>query len=314
MNKNKLSGLFTYPLRAVIENASIDINFLQEIRMRTGKPLMVTYKGKSYFANADGDLSSNKDNAVIVDNRMLTETIQIFSSYSFYAFEEEVRQGFLTIPGGHRVGICGKAVIENRIVKTIKDISSINIRIAHQVPGCADALIDKLFIKDRFCNTLIVSAPGGGKTTLLRDLIRQVSNGNDTHAGLSVGVVDERSEIAACYRAVPQNDIGIRTDVLDCCPKQEGVMMLLRSMSPDVIAVDEIGQEKDYEALMQAMFCGIKIMATVHGASYEDLLNKPVLSKLIEQKVFERIIILKSREVDRILDVNGKLLGKDNTL
>lgn len=308
MNKNKLSGLFTYPLRSVIDNASIDINFLQEIRMRTGRPLMITYKGKSYFANADGGLSWNKDNVVIVDSKMLHDTIQIFSSYSFYAFEDEVRQGFLTIPGGHRVGICGKAVIENRAVKTIKDISSINIRIAHQVIGCADALIDKLFMEDRFCNVLIVSAPGGGKTTLLRDLIRQVSNGKDSHTGLSVGVVDERSEIAACYRAVPQNDIGIRTDVLDCCPKQEGMMMLLRSMSPDVIAVDEIGQEKDYEALMQAMFCGIKIMATVHGASYEDLLNKPVLSKLIKQKVFERIVILKSREVDRILDVNGNLI------
>lgn len=308
MNKNKLSGLFTYPLKSVIENASIDINYLQEIRMRTGRPLMVTYKGKSYFARADGCLSRNKENAVIVDNKMLTETIQIFSSYSFYAFEEEVRQGFLTIPGGHRVGICGKAVVENRMVKSIKDISSINIRIAHQVIGCADTLIDKLFNGNEFCNTLIVSAPGGGKTTLLRDLIRQVSNGSDTRNGLSVGVVDERSEIAASYRAVPQNDIGIRTDVLDCCPKQEGMMMLLRSMSPDVIAVDEIGQEKDYEALLQAMFCGTKIMATVHGASYEDLLNKPVLSKLIKQKVFERIIILKSREVDRILDVNGKLI------
>lgn len=308
MNKNKLSGLFTYPLRSIVDNKSIDINYLQEIRMRTGRPLIVTYKGNSYFAKANGSLCTEANGVVMVNNKMLTEAIQIFSSYSFYAFEEEVRQGFLTIPGGHRVGICGKAVVESGSIKTIKDISSINIRIAHQVIDCAGKLINKLFNGNVFFNTLIVSPPGGGKTTLLRDLIRQISNGSDKRKGLSVGVVDERSEIAACYRGVPQNDVGIRTDVLDSCPKQEGMIMLLRSMSPNVIAVDEIGQSRDYEALTQAMFCGTKIIATVHGDTYEDLLNKPVLADLISQKVFERVVVLRSREVEKILDACGKLI------
>lgn len=306
--KNKLSGLFTYPLKSIIENSFIDINYLQEIRMRTGRPLIVIYKGISYFAKADGRLSTVKDFVITVDNKMLTETLQIFSAYSFYAFEEEVRQGFLTIPGGHRVGICGKAVMENGSVKTIKDISSINIRIAHQVKGCANDLLNSLFVDNSFCNTLIASPPGGGKTTLLRDLIRQISDGSKAHNGMNVAVVDERSEIAACYRGSPQNDIGIRTDVLDSCPKYEGMMMLLRSMAPDVISVDEIGRKEDYEALMQAVFCGVKIIATVHGNSYEDILNKPVLVKLIKERVFERIVVLKNRKIENILDAGGTVI------
>lgn len=306
--KKKLSGLFTYPLKSIIESDFIDINFLQEIRMRTGRPLLINYKGLSYFVKADGRLTTEKAPVIMVDNRLLVETIQIFSSYSFYAFEEEVKQGFLTIPGGHRVGICGKTVMENGKVKTIKDISSINIRIAHQLKGCADNLLNSLFVDNSFCNTLIVSAPGGGKTTLLRDLIRQISDGTPKHSGMNVAVVDERSEIAACYRGIPQNDVGIRTDVLDSCPKYEGMLILLRSMSPDIIAVDEIGQEKDYEALLNAMFCGVNIIATVHGNSYEDILNKPVLNKLIKQKVFERIIILKEKNIENIFDEEGKVI------
>lgn len=306
--KSKLSGLFTYPLKSIIENPFIDINYLQEIRMRTGRPLIVIYKGMSYFAKTDGKLSIGEGSFIIVDNKMLAETLQVFSAYSFYAFEEEIRQGFLTIPGGHRVGICGKAVMENGSVKTIKDISSINIRIAHQVKGCADNLLNSMFADNGFCNTLIVSSPGGGKTTLLRDLIRQISDGTKEYNGMNVAVVDERSEIAACYRGVPQNDIGIRTDVLDSCPKYEGMMMMLRSMAPDIIAVDEIGRKEDYEALMQAVFSGVKIIATVHGNSYEDILNKPVLAKLIKERVFERIVVLKNREIEKILDAEGKVI------
>lgn len=301
-----LSSLFTYPLRLVVLNMSTDINFLQEIRMRTDKPLNVIYKGKEYFARIDGELSESLDkDCMISDSSMIMESIQILSSHSMYAYEDEIRQGFLTVAGGHRVGICGKVVLDGHLVKTIKDISSINIRFAHEVRGCADKLLEDIYEDKEVCSLLIVSPPAGGKTTLLRDIIRQVSDGNEYGKGVTVGLVDERSEIAACYKGVPQNDVGMRTDVLDCCPKTEGMQMLLRSMSPKVIAVDEIGDERDYDALNMALYCGCKILATVHGSNYDELLKKPLLNKLINQGVFNRIIFLKERSIEKILNAKG---------
>lgn len=311
MNRiNNLSGLFTYPLKLIIENQLTDINFLQEIRLRADKPLMVTYKGREYFVRHDGSLSEHQDDCIIADIKMLNETIQVFCSYSLYAFEEEVRQGFLTIPGGHRVGICGKVVVEEHNVKTIKNISSINVRMAHEVKGCADEVMKHIYESENIYSTLIVSPPGAGKTTLLRDIIRKISDGNHNHSGVNVGVVDERSEIAACYKGIPQNDVGSRTDVLDCCPKREGMIMLLRSMAPKVIAVDEIGDKSDYDALHAAFYCGCKIVATVHGSSYEELLMKPMLKELIGEGIFERFVFLKAKEVHRILDRDGKIINE----
>lgn len=307
MNKtDNLSGLFTYPLRLIVLNKSTDIEYLQEIRMRTDKPLIVIYRGKEYFAKYDGQLTESiEEDCIVVNSALLNETIQILSSRSMYAFEEEVRQGFLTVSGGHRVGICGKVVMEGNAVKTVKDISSLNIRFAHQVIGCADEVITELYKDNEIVSVLIVSPPGGGKTTLLRDVIRQVSDGNEYAAGVNVGLVDERSEIAACYRGGAQNDIGMRTDVLDNCSKRDGMLMLLRSMSPEVIAIDEIGDERDYDALNMALYSGCKIAATVHGSSYEELLKKPLLNKLISQGVFERIILLRERKVYKILNDKG---------
>lgn len=302
---NKLGELFTYPMRAIFENESINRNLLQEIRIRANMPVSVKYKSESLYFKENGMLSKDKKDALIADKEMLMECIQIFSSFSLYAFEDELRQGFITIPGGHRVGICGKVVIEDKQIKTIKNISSINIRIAHQVRGCADTLLKKLIYNNDFLSTLIVSAPGGGKTTLLRDIIRQISDGNEMISGKNVGLIDERSEIAACYRGIAQNDVGIRTDVLDACPKREGMLMLLRSMSPYLIAVDEIGDERDYDALLAAMYCGCRIIATIHGTEYRELLKKPLAKKLLKQNLFQRIVFLRQLKVESVLDKDG---------
>lgn len=302
---NKLGELFTYPMRAIFENESINRNLLQEIRIRANMPVSVKYKSESLYFKENGMLSKDKKDALIADKEMLMECIQIFSSFSLYAFEDELRQGFITIPGGHRVGICGKVVIEDKQIKTIKNISSINIRIAHQVRGCADTLLKKLIYNNDFLSTLIVSAPGGGKTTLLRDIIRQISDGNEMISGKNVGLIDERSEIAACYRGIAQNDVGIRTDVLDACPKREGMLMLLRSMSPYLIAVDEIGDERDYDALLAAMYCGCRIIATIHGTEYLELLKKPLAKKLLKQNLFQRIVFLRQLKVESVLDKDG---------
>lgn len=302
---NKLGELFTYPMRAIFENELINRNLIQEIRIRANMPVSVKYKSESLYFKENGMLSKDKKDALIADKEMLMECIQIFSSFSLYAFEDELRQGFITIPGGHRVGICGKVVIEDKQIKTIKNISSINIRIAHQVRGCADTLLKKLIYNNDFLSTLIVSAPGGGKTTLLRDIIRQISDGNEMISGKNVGLIDERSEIAACYRGIAQNDVGIRTDVLDACPKREGMLMLLRSMSPYLIAVDEIGDERDYDALLAAMYCGCRIIATIHGTEYRKLLKKPLAKKLLKQNLFQRIVFLRQLKVESVLDKDG---------
>ena len=189
----------------------------------------------------------------------------------------------------------GQAVMDNKSIKSVKHISFINIRIAHQIKGCANEVLPYIYNDERVLHTLIISPPGGGKTTLLRDMVRCISDGNGICKGMNVGVVDERSEIAACYMGVPQNDVGIRTDILDACPKAEGMLMMLRSMNPKVIAVDEIGGREDIDVISYVINSGCSILATVHGYSIDDIRTKPVLRKLVDEKAFERYIVLDGR-------------------
>ena len=181
-----------------------------------------------------------------------------------------------------------------------RQISCINIRFAHQITGCADMVIPYVTEDGKLCHTLIISPPGCGKTTLLRDLVRQISDGWETFPGNTVGVVDERSEIGGSYQGIPQNDVGIRTDVLDCCSKAEGMVMLLRSMAPQVIAVDEIGNYEDIRAIEMTLNSGCKLLATVHGSSIDEIRKKPLLERLIKEHVFERYIILQKETAGKI--------------
>ena len=221
-----------------------------------------------------------------------------------------MRKGFLTIEGGHRVGMAGKAITERDRVKNLRYVSSVHIRAAHEVKGCADRVFPYITNQKELYHTMIISPPGCGKTTLLRDIIRQVSDGNSYVKGCTVGIVDERSEIAGCFRGVPGNDVGMRTDVLDGCPKAEGMMMLIRSMAPDVVAVDEIGGREDGGSLRYAMNCGCVLLATVHGSCMEELLQKPVLRELVEQGIFERYVFLEAGKIPgrigQILDRQGE--------
>lgn len=265
-----------------------------EIRMRAGKPLLMYAGGMEFFL--PHEKTSGSKGGYIITQKDIQKTLELMSGYSLYALEEELKQGYMTLMGGHRVGITGRAVVEGSGVKTLKYINALNIRISHEIKGCGEK-IKKYVAEPEPLHTMIISPPGCGKTTLLRDIVRILSN-----AGHNVAVADERSEIAGCYMGVAQNDVGIRTDVLDACPKAEGMMMLLRAMSPEIIAVDEIGKEKDVRAIEEVLSAGVKIFCTVHANSMRDLEKKPALAELVEKNIFERFVVVSNRRGPGTID------------
>ena len=311
--KEQLTRVFARSIRDILERAQVDFEQVQEIRLRVRGPLLMVSGGREYYLTGDGRLSGEMEQAHVVSREEIRETMEYISSHSLYAFEEEVRQGFLTMQGGHRVGIAGKTILDDGGIRSMKYISFINIRLSHQIRGCADPVMPYLYENGQVLHTLIISPPRCGKTTLLRDIVRQLSNGSCRQPGVTVGVVDERSEIGACCQGVPQNELGIRTDVLDCCPKARGMMMLIRTMSPAVVAVDEIGSREDLEAMEYVMNCGCKVIATVHGDSIEDIQKKPVLQQMVSHKVFERYVILgkKPGKIQEIFDERGTRLYRE---
>lgn len=308
---------------SVIENLSEELNKIlikipysykekiEEIRLRNGKPLTISYGGRDCFVRPDGRISQYIDDSFIIKQKHIQSTFQLISNYSVYAYQEEIRSGYITIKGGHRVGIGGKIVYGPMGIETIKDISSLNIRVAREKKKISDHIIPYL-VEDpkNFYSTLIISAPQCGKTTLLRDIIRNLSNGYGlvNQEGFKISIVDERSEIAGMYRGMSQKDVGLRTDILDGCLKSDGIIMAIRSMSPDIIAVDEIGGRKDIEAIHEALKAGIKLMATIHGSSLKEVKGKASMEDLFKERIFDRIIILdRSRGVGTIREIiDGK--------
>lgn len=281
---------------------------LEELRLREARPLHLVLSGAETFLTSDGTLTPDPAQAEHATHDDLLRTFQLLAQGSVYAWEDEVRNGFLTIRGGHRVGLAGRAVTEQNQIRTLKHVSSLNIRIAREVPGAASALLPRLVQRGRLLSTLLISPPQAGKTTLLRDLVRQVSTGVPAInlRGCKVGLVDERSEVAGCYAGVPQRDVGPRTDVLDACPKAEGMMLLIRAMSPAVVAVDEIGRPADAAAVMEALHAGVAVLATAHGDSLEEICRRPALAELLAAGAFQRVAVIgRSRgpgTVERVID------------
>ena len=258
---------------------------IQEIRIKVGKPIILNLA----FEEKVLDYIPTRE-----DLRYLITKI---SNYSLYAFEEEIKQGYITLKGGHRVGLAGECVMSKGEVRTIKNISSLNIRICKEVIGASNKVMRLITENDRVYNTLIVSPPKCGKTTILRDIAKNLSNGmyQISLKGKKVTIVDERSEIAACYNGIPQMNVGIRTDILDNCLKKSGMIMAIRSLSPEVLICDEIGTEGDLEALNMAFNSGVNIIVTVHGYDINDIYNRKVFKELIDNCVLERIIVLSNR-------------------
>lgn len=310
--KQEILRILAEKFRNRLDCIGLDFSNLQEIRMRVDAPFILVIGGEECFVSLDGNLTRDVRCALTVTSGDLKETLQYISGYSMYAFEDELRQGFITVQGGHRVGVAGKIVTEDGKIKTMKYISFLNIRLAHEITGCANHILPYILEDGKVCHSLIVSPPRCGKTTLLRDIIRQLSNGNEKRRGMTVGVVDERSELGACHLGVPQNDLGIRTDILDCCPKLNGMIMLVRSMAPEVIAVDEIGEKEDVEAIAYAMNCGCQMLATAHGRDMDELRAKPVFREMIGERLFKRYIVLNNLggvgHVSKIFNERGMVL------
>ena len=225
------------------------------------------------------------------------------TEYSRYAAAETLREGYLSVRGGFRIGLCGTAVMKDGVNTNLKNLSSAAVRIAREKPGIADGVAPGLFRDGDFASTLILSPPGGGKTTLLRDLVRRLSEGVGEYGSRRVSLIDERGEVAVMYRGEPQMNVGPRTDVLDACPKALGIPIVLRAMNPQIIAVDEITVREDLRAVSMAAGCGVRLLATIHAAGVEELRQKPLYAQLLADRVFRLAVRVVPTEAGRFYQV-----------
>lgn len=260
----------------------------EEIRLRVGRGLTV--------------LSGSGERPILLAGSPITVTTQdlrtvleLATQCSYQSAAEQLKRGFYTMKGGHRIGVTGTAAVRDGRVSAFRELSSLTIRVARRVPAAAQTLEDELLEGDGFPSTLILSVPGAGKTTLLRELIRSLSD----RYGRRVALADERGEVAALWKGAPQLEVGRHTDVLDGCPKAEGMMMLLRSMNPQILAADEITAPEDVQAVSMAANCGVSVLATAHGGTVEELSRRPLYQLLLSQRVFRRVILIHRDKGDR---------------
>lgn len=272
---------------------------LEEIRLRLLQPVELIFQDKNVWL----------DEVVFKEQDSMYFLSQL-SEHSLYRMEHELQAGYITIRGGHRIGLAGKVILKHKKVVQLQSISYYNIRVAKEITDVAKDLIPYLVNNQSYQNTLLIGPPNSGKTTIIRDLARLISNGNNQLKRKKVAIIDERSEIAACIDGVPQLDVGKSTDVMDACPKETGMMMMIRSMSPDVIILDEIGRTEDVQAINEAILSGVTIVSTIHGFSYADIEKRPSMQALLQANVFTRIIILqpklKGKTEVNIVNGNGE--------
>ena len=271
-----------------------DMARAEELRLRAGRPMTAVFpEGERPVAGAEGPVTGEE----------LERVLEIATHASLHTAQPQLVNGFFTVAGGHRIGVCGSAALQDGRVRSLRHISSLALRVAREVPGAAAPVLDKLWEGGALRSTLLVSPPGGGKTTLLRDLIRCISDGAGCPP-LRVGVADERGELAALRCGLPQFDLGARADVLDCCPKSEALLMLLRGMNPQVLAADEITAPADCAALELAANCGVALLCSAHGTGLEDLEARPLYRSLLARRVFRRLVTIRRTAAGRTFQVS----------
>ncbi|HEX6988333.1 MAG TPA: stage III sporulation protein AA [Bacillota bacterium] len=269
---------------------------VEEVRLRAGRPVELVTPSGGDFLTPDGRLTPREDEALIVTPELLEQTWQIACEASVYSRIDETRHGYLTLPGGHRVGVAGRVLVEDGRVLRLRDVGGLSFRLARERPGTADPVLPRIWDPAAALphHTLILSPPGAGKTTLLRDLVRQLSRGSAGRGrpGLRVALIDERGELAACRSGRPCRDVGPRTDVLDGCPKAAGIEMAVRALNPQVVAFDELGGAADAAAVVEAAHAGVRVLATAHAPDEGALARRPSLGGLVRRGLFGRVVVL----------------------
>ena len=281
--------------RAVMQLSAEERRTAEEIRLRAGQELSVLLPG------------AERSCGVVIGQEDLEAVCNLVTEFSRYAAVETLRQGYVTIRGGCRVGFCGTAVMKDGAAVNLKDFSSAVIRVAREKRGIADGLAERLFENGQFLSTLILAPPGGGKTTLLRELVRCISDGENGFEGRRIALVDERGEIAAVRQGIVQMDVGKRTDVLDGCPKAAAIPIMLRCMNPQILAVDEITMREDIRAMTMAANCGVAVLATIHASNVEELRRKPMYRELLDAGVFETAVVIRTAGGNRSCTVESLL-------
>ncbi|MBR3630806.1 MAG: Flp pilus assembly complex ATPase component TadA [Oscillospiraceae bacterium] len=289
--KETLKAVLEYlpqPVRRSVEALPLlQQDTIQEIRLRCGRPVTVTVSGRDQFLTPEGGLTLRSAESLTASRDDLNRSFQAVVSYSVYSHEQDVAEGYVTIKGGCRVGICGTAVRLGEHLQNVRAVAGLNFRIAGAYPGIAQAVYQQSAGR----SVLIAGPVGSGKTTFLRDLARLTGNTRRT------AVVDERGELAAVVRGMPQNDVGVLTDVLDGYPRAAGILTALRVLSPACIVCDEISTMQDADAILQAAGCGVQFLASAHAGSLEALQERPVLRPLFEAEVFSDVVLLQAGKV-----------------
>lgn len=266
-------------------------NNIQEICIRINSSIIIFTQNKSYFVGKNGEITPEDPKSLLISQNDILETMKILCNFSIYSYQNQIKEGFITLKGGHRVGISGTAVINNNEIINISDISSINFRISREVFGCSDRIFDKFGLK--IGGTLIIGPPSSGKTTILRDIARKLSTSFDGDKLIKVSIIDERREIAASYQGIPQRDIGF-SDVLSGFPKAEGIIRAIRTLSPKIIICDEIGGVEDAEAIKKSLNSGVGIIASIHAKSTDEMANSFRIKNILSSGAIKRAVLLDS--------------------